>query len=487
MTLIRRPATYSLLRFGLGCLVGLALAPTARPQAPATFAERFEAIKTGAGKEQLYRFLYDLPKGGDLHHHLAGAGFGEDWFAIGTDPARNGGNRFFTRTRLAHYPEENGAEPAILFKTIQKSEYDALPEGLRGDYDPLDKLDAATRDQWISSVVLDKPGEGRDEFFEVMWPRLSGLYHDVNVIAELMAQNMKEFGAEGVRYIEAQAGLYGFVDHAGHEITPEQAVAVYKERLAREDAKATGVTVRFQHTILRFKPTAEMDLEETYAFIDKHRDLFVGINLAGREDRQKGYPLRFLETFRKMRRRYSNIALSIHAGEVDEADHHVRDTLLLGATRIGHGVNLIKDPDTMLLMRNSQFLVEINLISNRLLEYVPDLAQHPFPEYLRFGIPVCLNTDDRGMWGSDMTDEYFTAVTTFNLSWPEVVQLGRNSLAYGFVQPEEKARLLADYDARVAAFEKKYSVPDWAGLCRPTFRKPFTRAARSSRDCRLTA
>jgi adenosine deaminase CECR1 len=35
------------------------------------------------------------------------------------------------------------------------------------------------------------------------------------------------------------------------------------------------------------------------------------------------------------------VRLSIHAGEVDEPNDHVRDTLLLGADRIGHGVNLI--------------------------------------------------------------------------------------------------------------------------------------------------
>ena len=71
-------------------------------------------------------------------------------------------------------------------------------------------------------------------------------------------------------------------------------------------------------------------------------------------------------------------------------------------------------------------------------------------------MPVCLNTDDRGMWDSNMTDEYFTAVTTFHLSWTEIVEIGRNSLAWAFAQPEVKTKLLADYDARVAAFEKKY-------------------------------
>ena len=84
---------------------------------------------------------------------------------------------------------------------------------------------------------------------------------------------------------------------------------------------------------------------------------------------------------------------------------------------------------------------------------------HPFPEYLRTGIPVCLNTDDRGMWDSNLTDEYYTAVTTFNLSWDELVQLGRNSLAFSFAQPDVKAKLLADYEKAVAAFETKFAPP----------------------------
>jgi adenosine deaminase len=47
----------------------------------------------------------------------------------------------------------------------------------------------------------------------------------------------------------------------------------------------------------------------------------------------------------------------------------------------------------MLHMRENKDLVD--LISNRLLGYVPNLADHPF-RVLAFGIPVCLNTDDRG-------------------------------------------------------------------------------------------
>jgi adenosine deaminase CECR1 len=114
----------------------------------------------------------------------------------------------------------------------------------------------------------------------------------------------------------------------------------------------------------------------------------------------------------------------------------------------------------LLLQQTRRVLIEINLISNRLLEYTPDLAKHPFPEYLRTGVPVCLNTDDRGMFDSNLTDEYYTAVTTFNLSWDEIVQLGRNSLAFSFVQPDVKAKLLADYEQAVAAFAAKFAPTD---------------------------
>ena len=128
--------------------------------------------------------------------------------------------------------------------------------------------------------------------------------------------------------------------------------------------------------------------------------MFVAVNMVGREDDDRGYPLRFLDTLRDLRRQYSGVRLSIHAGEVDEPNDHVRDTLLLGAERIGHGLNLIHDEDTMRRMQYGPYLVEINLISNLLLQYVDDYSQHPFPEYLRTGIPVALSTDDRGMWDS---------------------------------------------------------------------------------------
>ena len=426
---------------------------------PQGFSQRFEEIKKTATKEQLYGFLYDLPKGGDLHNHLGLSYLPEMWYEAATSPKVTRGNEFYTRTRIANCPETT--DPLLIFRTIQRTTYNQLSHCGKSEYQPLAKLTPALKQQWLSAMKLDAEGEGRHEFFEVIVGRLNELARDPNVNTELLIGNMKRFGAEGLRYLEPQVTV-NFRDREGNPIDAEKAAQIWREALSRPEAKATGVTVRFQSTMLRFTPQAEQILENNYKFVDRNRDLWVGINMAGREDNDKGFALRFLDTFRKMRRTYSGIGLSIHGGEVDSPGPNVRDTLLLGATRIGHGLNLITDPDTMLLMRNNKYLVEINLISNRLLEYVPDLSKHPFPEFLRFGIPVCLNTDDPGVWDSNMTDEYYTAVTHFNLTWDEIVELGRNSLTYSFAEPAAKRRLLEEYQAAVSEFEKKYGHKSWA-------------------------
>ncbi len=422
----------------------------------ASFGSRFEEIKRTAKPEELYTFLYALPKAGDLHNHLGGAIRSEWWYDVATDPKRNGGDVFYTRVKFTAGIDTG--TPLILFQTIRQHTYDSLPPAKQADFVRLDSLAADQKQAWLDSVRLDRPDEGRNEFFEWIWPRLSGLFGNLDVINNVTVETMKAYGAEGMRYLETQTSVMGYADNAGNPISPKDAADSIRRRLAQPDAVATGVTVRFQVTGLRFYPDAEQQVERLYQFVDANRDLWVGINLAGIEENGKGYPLRFLEIFREMRRKYPTLALSIHAGEMDGPDEHIRDTLLLGASRIGHGVNLIKDPGTLLLLQQSRrVLVEINLISNRLLEYTPDLAKHPFPEYLRTGVPVCLNTDDRGMWDSNLTDEYYTAVTNFNLSWDELISMGRNSLTYSFAQPEVKAKLLAGYDAAVAAFEAKYA------------------------------
>ncbi len=421
-------------------------------------ADWFEDFKDSATDDELLRFLTAMPKGGDLHNHITGAVHSEWFWQLALD-AEKDGYKYYTKTKINNCKfasnEYGGDAYLLLFKTIPEYALNMLPECEQVEYQAVDELDGALKQQWLDSMRLDQSHEGRAEFFEALWPRVGGMLTNPHLVADLLVMNMQAFGEEGLVYLEVQIPVHGFRDSSGERITPETVADIYRARLRDDDAQATGVEVRFQLAILRFMPQAEDFLRIVYKFVAE-QDLFVGVNMVGREDNDKGYPLRFLPTLRELRQSIGDVSLSIHAGEVDEPNAHVRDTLLLGADRIGHGVNLITDPDTMLLMRHGPYLVEINLISNLLLEYVSDYSQHPFPEYLRTDIPVALSTDDRGMWDSTMTDEFFVAVKEFDVTWNEIRKLTRNSIAYAFIDDELKNELLTQLDKRTARFERSF-------------------------------
>ncbi|HEV7633377.1 MAG TPA: hypothetical protein VGO41_10345, partial [Steroidobacteraceae bacterium] len=341
----------------------------------ANAAERwFEDLKASATPQQLYTFLYALPKGGDLHNHLTGA-VRSEWFWDAALAQESRGYIYYTKVRIQNCvpygTNQYGGSPyLLLFKNIQAYTWQKLDACQQSEYKRLQDLDDREKTGWLASVRLDESYEGRDEFFNAIWERINDLLLNPHLIGEILLRNMEAYGKEGMVYLETQQGIEGGVKADGAPYTNDEFAAILRATLASPRAKATGVEVRFQNALLRFTPVAEQRLRDLYAINDRYRDLFVGVNMVGREDNDKGYPLRFLPVLRELRHKYPDINLSIHAGEVDEPNYHIRDTLLLGAQRIGHGVNLITDPETMVMMRNGPYLVEINLISNLLLEYV---------------------------------------------------------------------------------------------------------------------
>lgn len=440
----------------MGITLALLLTAQSFPEQLTGFDRRWEEIKRQASPRELYGILWALPKGGDLHNHHEYSVPMRRWLELAIEKKR----LYYTRLRTSVCP---GEETPLAFYTVRSSTYESLPACVRADYQRLDLLTAEQRRQWVSAMELDQPGEARDELFERIVRRLGEMERDPELMTELLFEQMRQAKSENTLYLEPQFDPRGFRHPSGARMGEDKAAAFVRERLRA--AGDTGVTMRFQVSELRFLDDTEKELANAFDFVHRHSDLWKAVNLVGREDHPLGAARRFANTFRDLRRRYFNVHLALHGGESDMPGRQVRDTLLLGAERIGHGVNLASDPETMLWLRgNRSFLIEINLVSNYLLDYTPDLARHPLPEYLRLGIPVCLNTDDRGAYRSNLTDDYFLAVRHFNLSWQEVVQLGRNSLLHAFVEEPVKSRLLTTYEQRVQAFAIRYSAANWRSL-----------------------
>jgi adenosine deaminase len=84
------------------------------------------------------------------------------------------------------------------------------------------------------------------------------------------------------------------------------------------------------------------------------------------------------------------------------------------------------------------------LTSNVQTRATPTFEEHPFLDYLRLGVRVTLNTDNRLVSSTTMTDELDRAVRTFALTPTDVRQVLMNGFKSAFVPYRDKGALLRD-------------------------------------------
>ena len=77
-----------------------------------------------------------------------------------------------------------------------------------------------------------------------------------------------------------------------------------------------------------------------------------------------------------------------------------------GANRIGHATRLIEDESLTQYVNDRRIALEICLTSNVQTRAVESYEEHPLRQYYDRGMNVVLNTDNRLMSGTTLTDEY---------------------------------------------------------------------------------
>jgi len=125
------------------------------------------------------------------------------------------------------------------------------------------------------------------------------------------------------------------------------------------------------------------------------------------------------------------LRLTAHAGETDGPDS-VRNALDIGAERIGHGIRAIEDPDLLRRLRDERIPLEVCITSNVKTGAVESLDAHPVRRLVDAGVIVTLNTDDPGMFGSDLAAEFQIASDVFGLSLTQLAQIRENAQEHRF-------------------------------------------------------
>ncbi len=242
------------------------------------------------------------------------------------------------------------------------------------------------------------------------------------------------------------------------------------EKMAKQLEAETGVKVRWQIPHLRHLGN-DFFKSESARWIRYLGDkkvptpYVVGINAVG-DERDGGAAIQALQPWitpiamaKREKRLPANFSISIHAGEFgDEAN--VRDVILMGADRIGHGVKLRSDLVTLEFARKNKIPVEACLVSNHMLKAVDPSKPHPFLDFLRLGLPVSLSTDDDGVLNTDMNKECERAIQTTDIQFSEVSQLYLNSITTSFADEATKTTLLRDLNSKLNDFARAWKTPE---------------------------
>ena len=159
--------------------------------------------------------------------------------------------------------------------------------------------------------------------------------------------------------------------------------------------------------MLRIKPDFTIkrgcDLGEAAALVDEviESGCFSGLDLIGPEDYSPELLVPIYEKARK-----HGFTLKAHVGEYTSPENVRAYIETLPLDELQHGIAIAQSPKLMEMVRDRNMILNVCPTSNVKLGYVDSYKNHPIKQLVENGINVTINTDDRIVFGSSVTDEY---------------------------------------------------------------------------------
>jgi adenosine deaminase len=146
--------------------------------------------------------------------------------------------------------------------------------------------------------------------------------------------------------------------------------------------------------------------------------------------------------------------MTIHASEPPDLPL-ISDAIAQGAHRVGHGVRLAADTaigaDGELVLGplaqyvlDHQIHLEMAPTCNVQIGAVASVAEHPIGPFLRAGLSVGFNTDNRLMSNVMPSSELFALANEQGLNAAEMERLATNAAMASFAPYDDRRRLVAD-------------------------------------------
>jgi adenosine deaminase len=262
---------------------------------------------------------------------------------------------------------------------------------------------------------------------------MTGVMVNEEAVRRITSENVEDAHKEGLDYVELRFSPWFMAEP--HHLEPAGVVAAVVDGI--EEAQRNFPVRVGLIGILSRTYGPEIAWQELEALLSLKQYL-VGLDLAGDE---ANYPGKLFNPHLEQAR-LAGWQITIHAGEAAGPESIWQAIDELGASRIGHALAAIHDPQLMDYMARKRIGVEANLTSNVQTTSVASYAAHPLRTFLERGILATINTDDPGISNIDIHYEYEVAAPAAGLSPEQSCQAQRNALEVAFLSPAERTALL---------------------------------------------
>ena len=246
---------------------------------------------------------------------------------------------------------------------------------------------------------------------------------------------------ENVRYLEVR---YSPLLHTREGLSPTQvveAVLLGLRKAKRELGIRCGVILCALRTL---PPESSLRIAELCVAF-KNRGV-VGFDLAGSED---GNPAKVhRQAFQLVID--NNINCTAHAGESFGPDSVHQAIHKCGAHRIGHGTRLDESRDLLNFVNDHRIPLEVCPTSNLQTRAATSWETHPVDFYVDYGLRVTINTDNRLMSGTTVSNELYQCHRHFGWSLQTIKEIVISGFKSAFMPYREKADLVAEISRELA-------------------------------------
>ncbi|GAA3841268.1 adenosine deaminase [Sphaerisporangium flaviroseum] len=328
---------------------------------------------------------------------------------------------------LLHDHLDGGLRPQTIIDLARETGYDRLPT-----------TDADELRTWFREAS----DSGSLERYLETFDHTVGVMQTREALRRVAAECAEDLANDGVVYAEVR---YAPELHTSGGLSLDEVVEAVLEGF-KAGSEGRNIRVGALLTAMRHQARS-MEIAELAV---RYRDVGVaGFDIAGAE---AGYPpTRHLDAFEYLQRENSHF--TIHAGEGFGLPSIWQAIQWCGADRLGHGVRIIDDIQVAsdgtaklgrlaAYVRDMRIPLEMCPTSNLQTGAASSLAEHPIGLLRRLYFRVTVNTDNRLMSDTSVSQEFANLVETFGYGWDDLQWFTVNAMKSAFIPFDERLALI---------------------------------------------